>query len=134
MVIAASVIEAVVSHARECRPLECCGVLVGKDDRIYEAVRARNVAESSSRFLIDPKSHIDARRGARGRGLDVVGFYHSHPHSHASPSPTDLAEAAYPECVQLIVGFVEDRPELRLFMYASGQPAELSLEILNSEF
>jgi proteasome lid subunit RPN8/RPN11 len=131
MLIASSVIEAVVTHAQEARPLECCGVLIGKADRIEEAVRARNVAASASRFLLDPKSHIEARRTARSRGLEVVGFYHSHPHSQALPSSTDLAEAAYPECVHLIVGFVGDRPEVRLFNYRHGHSTELPQVFVN---
>ena len=85
----------VIAHAREMAPAECCGLLVGSAREIVAAVRAANLADNPSRFLIDPKDHIRARREARARGLDVVGFYHSHPHSDARPSPTDLAEASY---------------------------------------
>jgi proteasome lid subunit RPN8/RPN11 len=125
MTIASSVVDAVIAHAKECRPRECCGVLLGKADEIVEAVRARNLAEDSTRFLIDPQDHIEARRTARSQGLDVIGFYHSHPHSHASPSATDLAEAAYPECIHLIVGLIEGTPEVRLFRYADGRATEV---------
>src|SRR5438552_2120995 len=90
-------LEVIMAHARAAAPGECCGILIGNDDSIDEAVRAQNIADGPSRFLIDPKDHIDARRAARGRGLEVLGFYHSHPHSPAWPSPTDVAEAAYPE-------------------------------------
>jgi len=100
-------------------------VLLGRGDSIARSVRASNLAEGSTRFLLDPKAHIDARRTARAQGLEVVGFYHSHPHSQAYPSATDLAEAAYPECVHLIVGFVEGKPEIRLFNYADGTATEL---------
>jgi len=126
MTIASSVVDDVIAHARECQPLECCGVLLGKSGQITQAVRARNLAASATRFLLDPKAHIEARRTARSQGLDVAGFYHSHPHSHAYPSATDLAEAAYPECVHLIVGFVEGQPEVRLFNYADGRATELA--------
>src|SRR5437867_2847 len=59
MTISSQVLDDVVAHARECQPSECCGVLVGQGDRITAAIRARNVAESPSRFLIDPKDHLD---------------------------------------------------------------------------
>src|SRR5215510_604187 len=131
MTIASSVVDEVTAHATECQPRECCGVLLGTAARITTAIRARNIAESSTRFLLDPKAHIEARRRAREEGLEVVGFYHSHPHSRAYPSETDLAEAAYPECVHLIVGFVEGRPEVRLFAYADGRAVE---QPFNSEF
>jgi proteasome lid subunit RPN8/RPN11 len=132
MTIASSVVHDVIAHAQECQPLECCGVLLGKSGSITQAVRASNLAESATRFLLDPKAHIDARRTARSQGLDVAGFYHSHPHSPAYPSATDLAEAAYPECVHLIVGFVEGNPEVRVFNYVDGRALEVTL--LNSEF
>ena len=132
MTIASSVVADVIAHAKESQPLECCGVLLGRPDRITQSVRARNLADSSTRFLLDPNDHITARRAARAQGLDVVGFYHSHPHSQASPSATDLAEAAYPECVHLIVGLAEGEPEVRIFQYVSGQATELPTLILNS--
>ena len=127
MNIRPSVLGEVIAHAQECQPRECCGVLLGKDGEITQAIRAVNLAEGTTRFLLDPKAHVEARRTARAQGLEVVGFYHSHPHSQAYPSPTDLAEAAYPECVHLIVGFVEGKPEARLFNYAAGAASELTL-------
>jgi proteasome lid subunit RPN8/RPN11 len=132
MTMASSVADAVIAHAKESQPRECCGILIGTTDHITESVRAGNLSESPTRFLIDPKAHIEARRTARTQGLEVVGFYHSHPHSPAQPSATDLAEAEYPECVHLIVGFVEGMPEIRIFNYAGGQAMERTLSILNS--
>lgn len=125
MTIASSVVDEVIAHATECQPLECCGVLLGTSDRITQAVRSPNIAESATRFLLDPHAHIEARRTARNQGLQVIGFYHSHPHSQPYPSATDLAEAAYPECVHLIVGFVDGTVEVRLFNYKDGSANEL---------
>jgi [CysO sulfur-carrier protein]-S-L-cysteine hydrolase len=133
MRIAFSVVDSVIAHAKESQPRECCGVLLGTDDGITQAIRSPNLAEGPTRFLLDPKAHIDARRTARAQGLDVVGFYHSHPYSQAYPSATDLAEAAYPECVHLIVGFVEGKPEVRLFNYVNGTATEVPHAIPNSE-
>lgn len=99
-------------------------MLLGREDEILEAIAARNLAEHPDRFFIDPKDHIDARRRARAEGLDVVGFYHSHPHSAADPSPTDVAEATYPEHLYLIVGFPADAPEVRIFRFEGGNFAE----------
>ena len=133
MTIASAVVEEVIAHARECEPRECCGILLGHANDIVVAIRARNIAEQpNARFLIDPKDHIDARRTARARQLDIIGFYHSHPHSHAYPSTTDLAEATYLECVHLIVGIVDGTPEVRLFKYVDGRATELPLNVLNS--
>ena len=115
MIVRQSAIDTAVSHARETAPAECCGMLLGGSDVVTHACRARNLATDQNRFLIDPKDHFDARREARARGLDVVGFYHSHPGSAPLPSPTDLAEATYPDHLYLIVGLAGDEPDVRLY-------------------
>ena len=115
------VMAALIAHAREESPRECCGMLLGRGEEIAEARRARNVASSpATRFVIDPKDHIDARRNGRARGLEIVGFYHSHPHGAAVPSATDVAEAAYPGSVYAIIGLGADVPEVRVFEFADG--------------
>jgi proteasome lid subunit RPN8/RPN11 len=119
----------VVSHAREMAPAECCGVLLGLEGTVVEARRTRNLATDVNRFLIDPKDHIDARREARPRRLDVVGFYHSHPRSAAVPSPTDLAEASYPDHLYLIVGLAGEEPEVRLYRLEAGHFLELTVHL-----
>jgi proteasome lid subunit RPN8/RPN11 len=116
-----SVIDAVVAHARETAPAECCGVLLGCGTVIVDSIATRNIAGSPrSRFVIDPQDHIAARRTARGRGLDVVGFYHSHPRTAARPSETDAAEASYSDHVYLIVSLANDEPDVRLFRFVDG--------------
>jgi len=92
-------------------------MLIGAGARIVAATRARNLSENPHRFLIDPKSHFDAVRDARSRGLGVVGFYHSHPHSAPVPSPTDLAEASYPDHLYLIVSLQREPPDTRFFRF-----------------
>lgn len=113
--------EAIVAHARAEAPNECCGLLIGSGDRIDDAVPARNIAEHpATRFLINPKDHLEALREARRRGLDVIGFYHSHPHSAATPSATDRAELSYGNCLYAIAGLSEEPPEVRLFRHVDG--------------
>ena len=105
-----------MAHAREESPNECCGVLLGTASSIAEAARTRNISDRPrSRFLVDPKDHIDLLRSARARGLEVLGFYHSHPASPAVPSPTDLAEATYPGHLYLIVGLAAEPPDVAIY-------------------
>jgi proteasome lid subunit RPN8/RPN11 len=127
----------IVDHARATRPAECCGLLLGHargggDDgpEIVTAVAASNLSADRNRFLLDPKDHIAARRRARAGGLAVVGFYHSHPRSSAEPSASDLAEAAYPDLVHLIVSLVGDEPRLRLWRLDGNHPRELPLRVI----
>jgi proteasome lid subunit RPN8/RPN11 len=127
VIVPRAVRDAVIAHARESAPAECCGILLGTATAIVDAVRAANLAESPSRFLIDPKDHINARRNARARGLDVIGFYHSHPQSDARPSTTDLAEASYENHLYLIVGLTREPADVRLYRFREGAFEEISV-------
>jgi proteasome lid subunit RPN8/RPN11 len=114
------VLDTVAAHANDTLPAECCGVLIGGFDNVVEAVRTRNLSDDPNRYLIDPKAHIDARRAARDRGLEVVGFYHSHPHSEPEPSLADLAAATYPGHLYLIVRPLAEGAKVRLFRFERG--------------
>lgn len=79
-------------------------MLLGVAGHVYESRRASNLSDHPDRYLLDPRAHVAALRETRRRELQVVGFYHSHPHSPPVPSPTDLAESTYPDALQIIVG------------------------------
>jgi desampylase len=119
--VRARVVDDVVQHARRAAPQECCGLLIGTPVLIERAQPARNIAERPlARFLIDPQDHFDAIREARRHGLDVIGFYHSHPRSFAVPSDVDRAEANDPDHLHLIVGLATDPADVRLFHVLDG--------------
>ena len=102
-------------------------MLIGTGSTVTEAAAARNLAERPTRFFVDPQDHIDAIRHARERGVEVLGFYHSHPHSSPVPSPTDVSEASYPDRLFVIVGLEHDTPEIRCFRLTDGNFLELAL-------
>ncbi len=84
-----------VAHARDCLPKECCGLLLGANGAIVEARAARNVhPDAARRFEIDPVALIAAHRASRSGGLQLVGYYHSHPAGAPAPSRTDREMAA----------------------------------------
>jgi proteasome lid subunit RPN8/RPN11 len=116
-----------IAHARRESPRECCGVLVGRDDTIVEAIPARNLSDDVNRFLLDPADHVAAMRAARVRGMSVVGFYHSHPHSAAVPSASDRDEASYPDHLYAIVGLAPAGGEVRVFTLREGNFEEVVL-------
>jgi len=84
----------ILQHAREVAPQECCGLLVGHRGSIETVFRARNLDASATRYLVDPDDHFAAIRTARAQGRRVIGAYHSHPASPATPSESDIAEAS----------------------------------------
>ncbi len=95
-------------HGEETYPEESCGVLVGRFEgstRVaVSAVACANARTDSprNRYAIDPKDLIRIQREAREQGLDIVGFYHSHPDHPAEWSSTDIAEAHWLGCSYVI--------------------------------
>ena len=116
------------AHAHEAAPNECCGLLAGTDVLIDEAVRIRNVEEGPTRYRIDPEGHFALIKRLRGTRRSVIGAYHSHPRSGASPSPSDIAEALYPDFLYVIVSLMlEGRPQIRGWRIRDGAPSEVEL-------
>ena len=118
----------IVAHARAEAPRECCGLLVGHGRLVDECVRSPNVDPNPNRYEIDARLHVATNRRLRGSGREVVGAYHSHPHSPAWPSPSDVAEAYYPEFIWIIASLAGADPELKAFRVADGRAIELAIE------
>jgi proteasome lid subunit RPN8/RPN11 len=100
------------THGEETYPHECCGVLLGCSSNgvkeVEEAVRAGNTRTDSAhnRYHIAPQELVRIQRQGRERGLDIVGFYHSHPDHPAQWSKTDFAEAHWLGCSYVITAVV----------------------------
>lgn len=103
-----SIYNALRTHGEETYPHECCGVLLGRsqegENAVEDAVRAGNTRTDAAhnRYHIAPQELIRIQRQGRERGLDIVGFYHSHPDHPAQWSQTDFAEAHWLGCSYVI--------------------------------
>ena len=103
------------AHGEETYPHECCGIMLGKSDgddlRVAQLIRAGNTRTDSAhnRYNIAPQELIAAQREGRRLGLDIVGFYHSHPDHPAQWSPTDFAEAHWFGCAYVITAIEKGR-------------------------
>lgn len=127
MILPDGVAAAIVAHAREEAPRECCGLLVGTQERITEAVRASNIAADPRRqYLVDPRDHLAAVRLSRARGEQVIGAYHSHPRSPAVPSATDAAEG-FSHFLFIIVSLAAPAPALSGWRWEDGNFAAVPL-------
>ncbi|MGH7371792.1 MAG: M67 family metallopeptidase [Candidatus Methylomirabilales bacterium] len=115
----------IVKHARAEVPNECCGLLAGKNGAVLELFQCESTEKSPYRYYVDPKDQIRIMREMDRKGWDLVGIYHSHTHTEAYPSKTDVELAFYPEALYFIVS-LEDRngPVIRAFRIADGQIAE----------
>jgi len=106
-----------VGHAYDGLPDEACGLLAGPPgtNRCAAFYPCRNAAESSRVYTIDPKDHLRADRDAESRGLEIIGVMHSHTHTEAYPSPTDVAQAPDPGWHYVIVSLRDEAPTLRSY-------------------
>ncbi|HEX9422751.1 MAG TPA: M67 family metallopeptidase, partial [Pyrinomonadaceae bacterium] len=97
-------------HGERDYPYECCGLLLGSFTEpgvkmiaeVYPISNAREEQAKRTRFLIRPEELMRGERSAQAKGLDVIGFYHSHPDHQAVPSQYDL-EHAWPLYSYIVV-------------------------------
>ena len=125
-------IDDIARHALACFPEECCGLLVG--DRA-SAVATRfvpttNIAHSAKLYTIDPKEHLRAELAAEADGLEVIGVVHSHTHTQAYPSPTDVAQAVDPGWHYVIVSLQTGKAVPRSFLISDGTITEESIRVV----
>jgi proteasome lid subunit RPN8/RPN11 len=116
-------LQAIGCHGEASYPEECCGFLIGRVERdstsVERLLAVDNERQDSrhNRFLIHPETVLAAHKEARAAGLDVVGYYHSHPDHPARPSEFDR-EHAWPGLSYVIVsvqgGKVADTRSWRL--------------------
>lgn len=126
----------IVDHVLTGYPLEACGLLIGQPRRngITHAVRfvpSANLAASALFYTIDPKVHLRAERDAAADDLVVIGVVHSHTHTDAFPSPTDVAAAPDPTWEYLIVSLRDPSPSLRSYRIDASVVTETPVDVVD---
>ncbi len=144
--IAQNIIDDMISHAQSEAPNECCGLLGGQGETVDEVYRIANLpsddpaiaalkvpADRRFRYVMDPKEQLLAFKKMRERETPLVGIYHSHPHSAAYPSATDVRLAFYAEVYYLIISLEDkDRPQVRAFRIVDRKITEEKIEASGS--
>jgi len=110
-------------------PLEACGILAGKNDRVQKVIVVRNQAQSPVRFVMDPYEQLQAFDWIESNGLDLLGIFHSHPAGPEIASATDIAEAAY-EVVHLIWSRHQHGWQARGFWIENHHATEVAIKIV----
>jgi len=82
-----------VKHAFQEVPKECCGILAGRGNAIQQNYRITNTARNSSKFIMKSDEQIQAMSDIKQNGLNILGFYHSHPNGVQNPSSSDIKMA-----------------------------------------
>ena len=105
-------------------PLEACGLFGGSNDHATNIYPARNDAASARLYTLNPTDYLRADRAAEASGSQIIGVYHSHTHSEAYPSQTDLIQAPDPDWHYAIVSLKRKYPVIRSFRIIAGKIAE----------
>ena len=123
-----------IAHSLEENPNECCGILSGTNDTSKKLYQITNSANSPYRYLMDPQEFLKADLDTEQNGMDFLAFYHSHTHSPAYPSVTDVRmalQSGYLDVFYILIS-LEDHsdPQIRAFLIdEAGEISEQQIEI-----
>ncbi len=122
----------IIGHCYEGLPDEACGLVaaVPGSTRIERYYPCGNAAASAKVYTIEPRDHLRADRDAEDNGWEIVGVVHSHTHTVAYPSPTDVAQAPDPSWHYLIVSLAHGAPELHSYRIIDGEILEEQFGLL----
>jgi [CysO sulfur-carrier protein]-S-L-cysteine hydrolase len=121
----------IIGNCYDGLPDESCGLLVGPlgidgkpTGQLTLAWPCRNADASARTYTIDPRDMLATGRAAEALGSEIVGVWHSHTHTDAYPSPTDVRQAVDPTWWYVIVSLRDDAPVLRAYLIVDGTITE----------
>ena len=123
-----------IAHAYAGFPDEACGLLGGNGDDGTLFVPTTNADASSRTFSIDGPEQLRAERILDDTGLDLLGVVHSHTHTDAYPSPTDVEKAANPFLVGwrwVLVSLKHPEPVVRSYFVVDGRIEEEPIQLVS---
>jgi proteasome lid subunit RPN8/RPN11 len=124
LLLADQIKEAILVHASNCSPDECCGLLaMDSSESIRFAYPLTNINPSPVSYTVDPDEHFHAMRHAEAQGWEIAGVFHSHPSGPATPSVIDVTSALEPDWVYLVAA----SNEIRGFRIQGSQVTEVAL-------
>jgi proteasome lid subunit RPN8/RPN11 len=129
LVVEKKILAAVVADALDGYPLEACGLLAGTVDergtaRVATFYPTVNVAASARVYEVEPRGLLRADRAAEAAGLQLIGVYHSHTHTDARPSLTDIRQAPDPDWHYVLVSLRDVHPSVRSWRIRDGKTTE----------
>jgi proteasome lid subunit RPN8/RPN11 len=121
----------ILSHCLDGLPMEACGLLAGRSPSgatdaavVTTCYPVANAAKSARLYTVDPRDLLRADRSAEADGVELIGVWHSHTHTEAYPSPTDVAQAPDPGWHYVIVSLRDLFPTLRSYRIVAGVTEE----------
>jgi proteasome lid subunit RPN8/RPN11 len=116
MQIPKEIYQRMIEHAKRESPLECCGILSGKDGTVERAFELQNAERSPARYSISPLEQLKVFEEMEKRSLEMIAIYHSHTHTIPFPSETDVKLAFYPDISSVIISLKDEKdPVVKAF-------------------
>lgn len=113
--------------------MEACGILAGKEDKVFVIYRMENTEKSSISFFMEPREQLRVMKDIRAKDLEMLAIYHSHPKAPAYPSARDVELAFYPDASYIIISLLKEEPEVRSFKIRNGKIEEEKIEIIDED-
>ncbi|HUL37008.1 MAG TPA: M67 family metallopeptidase [Thermodesulfobacteriota bacterium] len=110
-----SIYEKMVDHAKKERPLECCGILSGKEKTVQKIFELKNTEESPVQYSMSPQDQLKVFEQMEKESMEMIAIYHSHPHTIPFPSETDVKLAFYPDVSSVIISLKDEDPAVKAF-------------------
>jgi len=126
----------IVAHCYDGLPHEACGLIAGPVDASGEPngdvgfiYPCTNADESARTYTVDSRDLLRSMRDAESRGEELVGVWHSHTHTDAYPSDTDVRQAMEPHWVYVIVSLKHAEPVMRAYRVRDGRIEEVAVDV-----
>ncbi len=128
------VFDQMVDQARALAPVEACGILAGREGRVWRLYEMTNVDDSSDHFMMNPAEQFSVVKLIRAAGLKMIAVYHSHPATPARPSEEDIRLALQPGVAWVILSLERpEEPYARAFEIEEGRVTEIPLSIVRGQ-
>ena len=126
LILSPALLDEMIAHVAGRWPEEACGLVAGRDGRAVRLYPVENIHHSPVAYEMDPVQQVRAMIAMEDDGLEMLAIFHSHPDGPARPSPTDVANAYYPDAAQIIISLADrQRPSVRAFTIRDGLVAEI---------
>ena len=123
----------IVAHCLDGLPDEACGLLAGPlvglepTGLVTKTYPCVNADASARTYTVDSRDLIRAMRDAESRGEELIGAWHSHTHTDAYPSETDVRQAMEPGWIYVLVSLKDGDPVLRAYRIRDGVIVEVQV-------
>jgi len=126
-----AIFQEMVDHAKREWPLECCGILGGKDKTIQKSFELQNTEKSPVLYSMSPREQMKVFEEMEKESMKMVAIYHSHPHTIPFPSETDVKLTFYPDVSSIIISLKEEEnPVVKAFQIGKEAISVEEIEVI----